>query len=241
MMKLFLIPGLLCMATLQIQAAVIQTVATTATTLNAYSVDNADLLQMGGVNASNSDYAPFQTFGQPATVLRDGSAGGNTTATSDYPNLVLEGSSQNPQFTVTFDLDLTNAANGYDLTSIVSFSGWHDNRASQFHNIYISMVGSSSFVQLNSALGGGFGNAFGQGMGSSAPGSGGSMRITVTDSSGVIATNVDAIRFEMLPGGAGGHVYREIDVIGIASIPEPSCLSLLGLGTLALLRRRRRA
>ena len=212
--------------------AVIQTVTTSAA-MNGIAVSNSDLLQQAGVVTTTVGYSAFATFGQPDPVLRDGSAGGNTTGTGDWPNLVMEVSAQSPQFTITFDLDLTGAPLGYDLTNIDSFSGWSDNRASHLHNIYYSVVGSAAYTQVLSGLGGAFGDSFG-----SAQSSGG-LKVGVTDSTGVIASGVDSIRFEMFPGAAGGHVYREIDVIGIATVPEPSAAVLGGLGMLALLRRRR--
>jgi hypothetical protein len=65
-------------------------------------------------------------------------------------------------------------------------------------------------------------------------------RSVITGSSGILATNVRSLRFQF--GGdlvAGFAGYREIDVIGIASVPEPSAALLTLLSTAALLRRRR--
>jgi hypothetical protein len=70
---------------------------------------------------------------------------------------------------------------------------------------------------------------------------GGSTKVNVTDTTGILATGVDAIRFDILDtfsNNAGGVVMREIDVFGTA-VPEPSATLLFGLGGLVLLRRRR--
>ena len=67
--------------------------------------------------------------------------------------------------------------------------------------------------------------------------------VTITDTGGVLAAGVDSIRFTFAdpgPGGAfPGTVVREIDVVGVASVPEPSVIAF-GLGGLLLLSRRRR-
>jgi len=65
---------------------------------------------------------------------------------------------------------------------------------------------------------------------------------TYDNTSAPLISGVDAIRFNFFdPNGEAIErtVYREIDVIGTATIPEPSDALLGGLGLLALLRRRR--
>ena len=61
-------------------------------------------------------------------------------------------------------------------------------------------------------------------------------QVTLTDTSGVLAANVSAIRFSFSQAAAAdgltqnqsGQVIREIDVSG--SVPEPASLGLLGCG-----------
>jgi hypothetical protein len=65
----------------------------------------------------------------------------------------------------------------------------------------------------------------------------------VTDDTGLLASGIDAIRFDILDtvsSNAGGVVMREIDVFGAATpVPEPSAAILLGgFCALFLLRRR---
>jgi hypothetical protein len=221
-------------------AAPMQSV-TTNSAFNGIPVSNTDLLQMPGVVVTTSGYTAFtsgsDSFGNPNPMLKNGSAGGNTSATSDWPNLVFEGSAQDPQYTVDFALDLTGAPLGYNISQIDSFSGWPDSRASQFHNIYYSTVGDPGFVQLLSGLGGGFGNSFGS------PQSNVGLRVRVVDATNpFLAVGVDAIRFEMRPGGAGGHVYREIDIFGTPT-PEPHTVAIwvtIGVvGFIVSMKRRR--
>jgi len=50
----------------------------------------------------------------------------------------------------------------------------------------------------------------------------------------LLGTGVDVVRFNVGVNG-NGNVYREIDVIGIATVPEPSTLTLAALGLLGLL------
>lgn len=150
--------------------------------------------------------------------------------------------SSNPDVIMTFDL--TGSVTGYDITSIASVAGWNTNaqhHAAQFYQVLVSVVGSAAYTSLNitgAAASGG--NAsydpFGSGQGSS--------RIVLTEnSSGVLASGVDSIRFVLIstPDGLDNDtVYKEIDVFGTATvIPEPSSALLCGLGVLALLRRRR--
>jgi hypothetical protein len=67
---------------------------------------------------------------------------------------------------------------------------------------------------------------------------------SITDDSGpFVATGIDGVRFDFsnTVGTISGWTwYRELDVIGTATVPESSATALLGLGALALLRRRRK-
>lgn len=61
-------------------------------------------------------------------------------------------------------------------------------------------------------------------------------RVTISDPSGTLATDVAALRFDFNATENGYAGYAEIDVF---AVPEPSSLTLLGLSAVALLRRRR--
>lgn len=147
---------------------------------------------------------------------------------------------------VVMTFDLTGSVTGYDITSITSIAGWIVNRdihADQNYTVSVSFVGDSAYIPLTLT------GAFDVVSGGSivyAPfntsGSGAS-KVTITDnSSGVIASGVDSIRFNFF---VPSTVFQEIDVLGVASgaIPEPSSSALLlgfGATALVIMRRRRR-
>jgi hypothetical protein len=65
-------------------------------------------------------------------------------------------------------------------------------------------------------------------------------RVRITDSTGVLATNVAAVRFtfdQPAAPEAGYTGYTEIDVFGTA-VPEPASLGLAGVAAIGLLTRR---
>ena len=142
--------------------------------------------------------------------------------------------------TTTYDLDLTINTFGYSITAVQVYSAWADNRAGQNYQLFYALVGApTTFLTLG-------GNVL-------APASGASV-ITRTEDSvpgTSLLSGVSSIRFvhATVPNANGdpiagipgsGTVYRELDVVGFASIPEPTT-SLLGLCASALLLRRRRA
>jgi len=66
-------------------------------------------------------------------------------------------------------------------------------------------------------------------------------RVQISDSTGIVANNVAAIRFTFDQPAApenGYTGYTEIDVIGQA-MPEPTAMGLVALGAAGLLARRR--
>ena len=131
----------------------------------------------------------------------------------------------------TYNLNLTTNIDGYDITSIESFMGFNANselQGNQLYSVDVSTVGSSVYVPLTSVSYAPF---------TSVDGVHHFSHVAITeDESGVLATNVDSIRFRLRdPGnGAGvadGTVINELDVHGVASaaVPEPSSLLLVGV------------
>ena len=150
---------------------------------------------------------------------------------------------------------LSGSATGYDITSITSITSWggtnHDH-AAQSYEILISTVATPSYTTLaltetidpnDDGSGSGYvasNNMVWYDPGEYDNGSADTSRVTITDTTGVIATGVLGIQFR-ITNDLGQTVFNEIDVVGAATVPEPSAFALLGLAGMALLIRRRRA
>ena len=204
--------------------------STTQTTYDG-TISTTDLL--AGVTPATSG-----TYAGDSNGINDGvSVASSLTATGG--NIYL---STNGNVTMTFDL--TGSVTGYNITSIDSIAGWNTNaqhHAAQFYEVLVSAVGSAAYTSLNLTGGATSGgkvsyDPFGSGQGAT--------KVTITDdSSGIIASGVDSIRFILTHQADGldnDTVYHEIDVFGAATaVPEPSVALLGGLGLIALMRRRR--
>lgn len=132
----------------------------------------------------------------------------------------------------TYGFNLSTNPFGYDVTFIQAYSAW-DVRASQNYRIFYAQVGApTTFIQLGPDI--------------NVPAANVSVISRTLDDAGAsLVSNVSSIRFQQLntqESGylGGGTVYRELDVQGFASVPEPTT-SMFGLGAaLVLLYRRRR-
>jgi hypothetical protein len=73
-----------------------------------------------------------------------------------------------------------------------------------------------------------------------APGGGSNILASIgSDNANPLASNVRSLYIQFGAAENGWVGLREIDVTGVASVPEPAAALLSGLGVLALLRRRR--
>lgn len=129
-------------------------------------------------------------------------------------------------YSVTYVLDTSINTAGYDLSSISTISGWTASRIAQLYSIDYTTVTNASPAQLTSSV-------------SYDPAAEGSAKVMLTDSSGLLASGVNSITFNIYNPGFG-TVYRELEVEGTpTAVPEPVSMTFLGLGAAILLRRRR--
>ena len=201
----------------------------TADTITATS--SSDLLH--GLTPTHTGFVGHPSSGPIEVILNDGSHG--NPAPSIDGTQALDLTEESPQYILTYTLDLSGAAFGYDISSIDTFTGWQDYRAGQDFDIEYSVVGDTDFNEL------------------------GNIQEIVTNqnlhlnvTSDTPLTGVDQIRFSInsapnptnsKPGSTIGSVWREIDVTGTATVPEPSTMMLAlvgGLGMVIQRRRRRR-
>lgn len=117
---------------------------------------------------------------------------------------------------IQFNLDTSSATAGFDISSISIIQKGGIHRPGMNLTVKLSQVGSDEFHQYYTT-GGTIGIAHHVN------------KLTLTDDTDVlISSNVDGVRFEF--HGSGIHEwtwYREFDVVGAASVPEASNLSLI--------------
>lgn len=136
---------------------------------------------------------------------------------------------------VEYDLNISVNTLGYDITSIASISHWSDARAGQAYTVLIRKVGESSFTSLYTLSGQSASNVVHEVLLTNSGGG------TLTEGA-VVASGIDGIRFEFANAPSTTWAgYREIDVFGSATIPEPSVSILIGLAGLFLMMHRRRS
>lgn len=191
-----------------------------------FAVSNSDLLQAQLSSTTSSitlNVGENNAWSGGATVanLTDGLF--PTSPNSSTGSLAISGGN------VVYELNTTVNTFGYDISSIGIFSGWNDDGRDGINVTvsYATVAAPLTFVDIAIATqddgSARFENA----------------NINETVSPNVLASGVKSIRFTFNSPENAGVGYKELDVIGVATVPEPSTALLGGLGILALMRRRR--
>ena len=197
-------------------AAIIQTTLNNGTSQSFFdgNISNADLINVGSPTLGSFVSSSVGAFPESGTHNGDGV---NTSGLSYWTN-------GGP---ILLTYTLTGSATGYDITSINSIYGWQDSRsrhAAQRYTVSVTTVSNPTFSPLHTVLYDPWTDNLV-----------GSTQVSLTDSTGVLATGVTAIRFTATTdNGSEVGVIREYDVFGSATavIPEPTTIavwSLLGL------------
>ncbi|MBL9130211.1 MAG: PEP-CTERM sorting domain-containing protein [Verrucomicrobiaceae bacterium] len=245
-----LVAGVMTILSLPASATVTATYLVNHTSANFYdSSIGVNLLTSGQSSLASVTVPTGSLFGIfPSTGVNDGSASANNKLTY-YSVMGIPGDGGAATLmpdTITFLL-----TQGYDITSVEAFSGWGD------HNL-----GMQKFDLLLSIGGGAFasyGTFTNTGIITTGNSAAGAYRTTITDTGGIIASNVTGIRFVFSnpdtgngvnavgssqlggSGSAGGTVIRELEAFGTPTpAPEPTRILLLGIAGTGLLMRRRR-
>lgn len=216
-------------ATIAVVAGILKLASSVSATLVVGQVQtNAGNVLPSPITAVSNDL--LETFvatvsGENASAkVRNGTTGTAAENTTANPAVVWGTAN------TTYTFNVSTNTLGYDITSINVFSGWGDGRAAQSYRLWYSLVGDTNFYQLGGDIIATFNNAS-------------VMTRTYDDTGTPILTGVNAIRFVQFdgPGQYDGvqTVFREFDVVGTATIPEPGTGALVAGGLLVMLLLRR--
>jgi len=187
-------------------------------------VSSTDLINNGQETLSSYD-APEGSYGLNKTGMNDGSS---TEASAD--NTYYASTLVTFPVVATYYLDTSINTLGYNITSIESFMGWHEHtahQADQSYSVEVSTVDNSDYsllatVNYNPFIDDDQWNA-----------SYHYSHVEIAeDSTGILASGIDSIRFTFSSPGTDGRspgtVIRELDVYGTATVvPEPAAIAML--------------
>lgn len=184
-----------------------------------------DLINQGAATLGSFDSSLPGTW--PASGTNDGTATAGT-VTGDYAYWDF-------QTTVTLTYELTGSATGYDIQSINTIYGFQsgNRHAAQYYTVYVATTDDPTYQLLHTVAYDPVTTLLIEA----------ATQVTLTDSTGALASGVTGIRFIAIDDALGQYeevgVIHEIDVFGVATTPEPTSMALLAAAGLCLMRRRR--
>lgn len=208
---------------------------TSTAALRKVTANSADHMTVAGADLANRNQPTFSSiassnpsgFGGTASILNDGQMNDSGSDLGSTANAYVP--SDGDQLTITLNTSVNK--HGYDISKIASYSSYIADRVAQSYDVDIRQVGSTEWLPVFSGydMGRDVQPAFSQ------DSLGREIQVIVQDETGsLLASHVSQIRFTFhdtlgYGGDAGPEiVYREFDVYGVASVPEPSPLVLLG-------------
>jgi hypothetical protein len=194
-----------------------------------YTPSGTDLINGTSPSAQTGNFSEEASGG--VAVLTNGTSG---TISGGNPGVNTLFATAGTGEQVTYSLNLAASPQGYLITGIDAYGGWNDSgRDQQLYTVAFSTVANPGvFVNYTSIN-----------FNPAAAGDPSATRVQITDTMGVLASNVAAIRFTFDQPGApenGYTGYTEVDVFG-RPVPEPTALGLIALGAAGLFARRRRS
>lgn len=174
-----------------------------------------DLAQNGSPALLSSELTIADFFEEPTSNLGSGDLSATTGQTRGlFFSETFRGGQLPSTLTLTFDTDRSPL--GYEIEEIVSYAGWRVNGSALANQQYLleySVIDDEDFVSLGVQTFTPFDD--------DNEDAAGATRLGLTDTTGVIATGVDAIRitfqghgFSNISDDIDGTVYQEIDIIG---------------------------
>jgi len=190
--------------------------ALAATSLSAHAVVTAtSTLSNSTQPVASGDLAESGTNNWPGLGINNGANAAPTVGDTGEPVSVTG--------VGTYTFTLGPSASGYDIHTINVFSAWIDFRSGQNFAVLFSTDGAV-FTPIIDTGDRPADNVFQQ--------------VSIADDGGApLGTGITHVQFSVADGS---DVYREIDIIGVATVPEPSSSALFGLGGLLLFLRRRK-
>ncbi|MDR3459654.1 MAG: sialate O-acetylesterase [Verrucomicrobiae bacterium] len=190
-----------------------------STFVPSWTVETGSLIAGVAPSVTIGDPTVSPTAGTPfagASALTDGNLG----VTGDYSNCAALGSGGGACASLIYTL--TGSTNGYDLTNIVTYTGWIDyGRDGQFYTVSYSTVALPTiYVPLTTVECNAYLNPLATASAN---------RVAITSKNGVLAKNVYRLKFDFPQDNSidyGFGAYTEIVVQGTKSAPLPVTVSL---------------